>query len=149
MLTCNAKYAIVLYLFNLHCYPCPSASFAGRNCNTCSYAIKSHGQKYCITLFILINIIGMLELKTNNHQQHPSLYKEAVQWIASLTDFWSAGSVTFHTVCNMSGRDLPDMAVLTLRLMHTYQANPFCPCYIYNIQVKQTGANYKTLWIYH
>ena len=78
MLTYNTKHAIVLYLFNLHFYPFLSTSYVGRNCNTCSYAIKSHDQKYCITLCILINIIETLELKTHNHEQHASLDKEAV-----------------------------------------------------------------------
>ena len=60
MLTCNTKHAIVLYLFNLQFYAFLSANFVGRNCNTCSYAIKS---KYCITLCSLINVIETLELK--------------------------------------------------------------------------------------
>ena len=78
MHTCNTKHALVLYLLNLHFHPFLSISFVGRNCNTCPYAIKSHDQKYCITLYILINVIEMLELKTQNHKEHLSLYKEAV-----------------------------------------------------------------------
>ena len=62
-----AKLAIVLYLFNLYFCPFLSVSFVGRNCNTCSCAIKSHNQKYKITLCILINVIETLELKTHNH----------------------------------------------------------------------------------
>ena len=96
MLTCNTKHAVVLYLFNLHFYPFLNASFVGRNCNTCSYAIKPHDQKYCITLCILRNAMQMLQLKTQNHKQHPSLYKEAVEAITSSADFLSAGSVTQH-----------------------------------------------------
>ena len=79
MLTYNTKYAIVLCLFNLHFYPFLNASFVSRNCNMCSYAIKSHDQKYHITLCILINVIETLELQTHNHKQHPLLYKQAVQ----------------------------------------------------------------------
>ena len=60
MLTCNAKQALVLYLFNLHFYPFLSTSFVGRNCNMCSYAMIN---SYCITLCILINVIETLELK--------------------------------------------------------------------------------------
>ena len=67
MLTYNTKHAVALYLFNLRFYPFLSASFVGRNCNTYSYAIKSHNQKYWITLCILINVIETLELKTHNH----------------------------------------------------------------------------------
>ena len=77
MFTCNTKHAIVLYLFNLHFYPLLSANFVGRNCNTFSYAIKSHDQKHCITLCILISIIETYEL--HNYKQHLSLNKEAVQ----------------------------------------------------------------------
>ena len=75
MLTCNTKHAIVLYLFNLHFYPFLSANFVAKNCNTSSYAIKSHNQNYCITICILINIIKTLELKTHNHKQHPHYIK--------------------------------------------------------------------------
>ena len=72
MLTCNTKHAIVLYLFNLQFHQFLSASFVGRNCNMCSYTIKSHDQKYSITLCILINVIEMFELKpiTINSAHH-------------------------------------------------------------------------------
>ena len=86
MLICNIKHAIVLYLLNLHFYPFLSSNFVGRNCNTYSYANKPHDQNYCIALCILINVIELLELKTHNHKQHPSLYKEAAQWKADLAD---------------------------------------------------------------
>ena len=91
MLTCNTKHAIVLFLFNLNFYPFLSACFVGRSCNMCFYANKSHDQNYCImylnkhhkNVTIKIHnhiiIIEMLELKTHNHKQHPSLHKEAVQ----------------------------------------------------------------------
>ena len=55
MLTCNTKHSMVLYLFNLQFYSFLSASFVGRNCNTCCYAIKSHEQKYWITLYMYLN----------------------------------------------------------------------------------------------
>ena len=38
----KTHYGIVL--LNLHYYSFLSASFVGRNCNTCSYANKSHDQ---------------------------------------------------------------------------------------------------------
>ena len=79
MLTCNTEHAMVLYLFNLHFYPFLSATFVDKNCITCSYAIKSHDQKYSITLCILLNVIETLELKTHNHKQYLSLYKEVAQ----------------------------------------------------------------------
>ena len=34
-----------------------------------------------------------VRIKTHNHKQHSSLYKEAAQWVASSADFQSAGSV--------------------------------------------------------
>ena len=67
----HTKHAIVLYLFNLHFYPFLSTILVGRNSNKCSYAIESHDQKYCITQCILINVIEVLELKTNNHLTAP------------------------------------------------------------------------------
>ena len=60
-------------------FPFQNTSFGGSNCNTCSYAIKSHDQNYYITLCISINVMVMLELKTHNNKQHLSLYKEPVQ----------------------------------------------------------------------
>ena len=63
----NAKHTIILYLFKLQFYTFLSVSLIGRNCNMCFYAIKSHDQKYCITLYLLINVIETLELKTHNH----------------------------------------------------------------------------------
>ena len=73
------------YLFNLHFYPYLSTIILGRNWNTCSYANKSLDQNYCITItlasyvLILVNVIEMLEVKIHNHNQHLSLYKEAVE----------------------------------------------------------------------
>ena len=60
-------------------FPFLSTSFGGSNCNTCPYVIKSDDQNYYITLCISINVMVMLELKTHNHKQHLSLYKEPVQ----------------------------------------------------------------------
>ena len=46
-----------------------------------------------------------------------------------------------YNICNIFGRDLPDMSTFTLRhcalgLVRTYQANPSCSCYIYHVQWK-------------
>ena len=102
-----------------------------RNCNMRSYAIKSHDHKYCITLYIFVNVIETLELKTHSHKYYPSLYKEAVQWTASSADFWSArsGYITYVTcvvgICLICPHS--PLSTRTLVLAHTYQANP---CYI-------------------
>ena len=103
----------------------------GRNYNTCSYAIKSHDQNYCITLCILINVIETLKLKpitiNSTHYYIKGQYSER-----QVRESFKMPEV-LHTVCNMCSRDLPDMSALTLGLVHTYQENPSCTCYIYNI----------------
>ena len=43
------------------------------------------------------------------------------------TKIWS------HTVCNMCGRNLPDVSALVLGLMCTYQVNLSYLCHLYNI----------------
>ena len=124
MLTCNTKHTIVLYLFNLHFYVFLIASFVSLMLLT----IKSHDQKYCIILCILMNIIDTLELKTLNHKQQLSLYKVSTV-NNKLNRFleWRKCYITYV----MCSRDFPDMSVLAL-LLRTYQTNPACPCYIYN-----------------
>ena len=94
MLTYNIKHAIVQYLFNLHFYPFLSTSFIGRNCNTCFHAIKSHDQKYKITLCILINVIVPLKLKpiTINSAHHYIKGQYSERQVQQI--FKSAGSVT-------------------------------------------------------
>ena len=59
MFTCNTKHTIVLCYFKLQFYQFLSTYFVGRNCNMCSYAIKFHDQKYCITLY---RIVGFFEV---------------------------------------------------------------------------------------
>ena len=76
MLISNTNYAIVLYLFNLHFYPFLSASFITRNLMPINPTIKFTELHYAC---ILINVTQMLECKTRNHKQHPSLNKEAAQ----------------------------------------------------------------------
>ena len=36
----------------------------------------------------------------------------------------------------MYSRDLPDISALALGLVRTYQANPSCQCYIYNMYMQ-------------
>ena len=117
MLTCNTKHTIVLYLFNLHFYPFQSASFVGRNCNTCSYVIKSHDEKYWITPCILINIKETLELKpiTINSAHH---YIWAVLMGSTVKGrFGRWVPEVLHNICNICSRDLPDMSTPTLGLI--------------------------------
>ena len=76
MLTSNTKHAIVLYLFNLHFYTFLSASFVTRDLMPINPTIKTTELHY---VCILINVTQMLELKTHNHKQHPSLNKEPAQ----------------------------------------------------------------------
>ena len=128
MLLCNIQHAIALYLFNLHFYPFLCASFVGRNCNKCSYAIKSHDQNYYITLCILINIIETLELKAHNHKQHPSLRGSTVN--SKFSQFLEHQNYyTTYITCAVGicliCPHLPS-GTRFLGPVHTYQANPCC-----------------------
>ena len=87
--------------------------FVGRNCNTCFYAIKSHDQRYYITLCILINVIKTLELKpmtiNSTHHYIKRQYSERQdQQIFRVPE-------VFICYMYMCGRDLPNMSSLTLR----------------------------------
>ena len=94
---------------NLHFYPFLSTSFVGRNCNTCSYAIKSHDQKYCITLCILINVIETLPITINSNLHYiKGQYSESqVRQIFRVPE-------VLHNICNMYSRNLPNMCALAL-----------------------------------
>ena len=75
----------------------------------------------------------MLELVSHNHKQHLSLYKgNTVN--SKLSKFLE--SQKLHNICNMCSWDFPALALgfcVPVGLMSTYQANPSCPCYIYNM----------------
>ena len=60
-----------------------------------------------------------------------------------------------HNICNMCGRDLPDMSALALRrraseglCIHTYQANSSYPCYIYNMNFQSLNSALTALGCY-
>ena len=98
----------MVFINNLHFYPFLSASFVGRNFNTCSYAIKSHNQKHCIILCILIHIIEMSELKPiiiiiNN--THHYMYKKHYSEQLIIRQIFGVLEV-FHNICNMYSQDL-------------------------------------------
>ena len=79
----------------------------------CSYANKSHDQNYRITLCILINVIQTLELKTItiNGTHHYIKRQHSEQQVQQ---FFRVPEV-LHNICNMCGRDFPDMSTLALR----------------------------------
>ena len=57
--------------------------------------------------------------------------------------------MVLHNICNMDSHDLSNMYALALGpaalgLVHTYQANHSCPCYIYNISVHVQAHHFNT-----
>ena len=62
----------------------------------------------------------MLELKTHNHKQHPSLYKGQYSERQIRQIFRVPAVGVFHNICNMCSWDLPDRSALFPQAMCVY-----------------------------